>query len=180
VKLSIEVLEKSHHDRRAFDCGLSAVDDFLQQRARKQMDQRINRTWVAVDAATERPHPAPIAGFYTLTHATVTRDEFPTEHNRSPWPAYPVPVVKLAWLGVTSAYQGTALRLGETLLLSALEQADRIVTQTGLGIAVITDPLTPESNRFFGKYGFQVMARPFGERQTLLLPIGTVRLLLRG
>ena len=148
MTLRLEPLDKKSHDRKSFDCGLERVNEFLRREARNQMDRKINRTWVLVN------------------------DEPPCCRHR--YPAYPIPVIKLAWLGVDRTLHGSEYRLGETILLEALEEAYRIVQYSGMGIAVVTDPLTQESDRFFKRYGFQAMGRPFGDFQSLYLPMRTL------
>ena len=69
-------------------------------------------------------------------------------------------------------------RLGETILLEALEEAYRIVQYSGMGIAVVTDPPTVESDRFFKRYGFISMKRSFGSLDSLYLPMKTIGRLL--
>jgi len=178
VKLTVEPLDKKKHDRQAFDCGLAIVNEFLNKQASRQMSQKINRTWVLVDRETNAEGLAPIIGFYTLTNATIVRDELPEHESRSQYPGYPIPVFKLAWIGVDSRHQNNGLYTGELLLLEALEQANSLSEHSGLGIAVVTDPLTDQSERFFQKYGFLSMGRPFRDRQTLYLPLNIVKKIL--
>ncbi|MGQ7276228.1 acetyltransferase [Marinobacter sp. V034] len=142
------------------------------------MDKKINRTWVLVDDEPANVLPAPVLGYFTLTSATVVRDELPDQETRSRYPAYPIPVIKLAWLGVDSRLHSSERRLGETILLEALEEAYRIVQYSGMGIAVVTDPLTVESDRFFKRYGFISMKRSFGSLDSLYLPMKTIGRLL--
>ena len=127
------------------------------------------------EAAAPDDTPVSVAGYFTLTQCTVQRAELPTEAVRSRFPLYPLPVIKLAWLGVARAHQHSTLRAGETLLLEALNTARYIVGQSGLGIAVVTDPLTDASDRFFRKYGFQAMGREFAGRQSLFLGMKTIQ-----
>ena len=171
MTLRLEPLDKKSHDRKSFDCGLERVNEFLWREARNQMAKKINRTWVLVDDEPANVLPAPIVGYFTLTSATVVRDELPDQETRSRYPAYPIPVIKLAWLGVDSRLHSSERRLGETILLEALEEAFRIVQYSGMGV---TDPLTQESDRFFRRYGFLPMGRQFGELQSLYLPMGTI------
>lgn len=178
MKLTVELLDKKKHDRQAFDCGLPVVNDFLQKQASRQMLQKINRTWVLVDRSETDRNPTPIAGYFTLTAATIVKEELPATEPKGRFPGYPVPVYKLAWIGVDSKLQSNGLYLGETLLLEALERAYSLSEYGGLGIAVVTDPLTECSERFFQKYGFRTMNRPFRNRDSLYLPMGVVRTLV--
>lgn len=179
MKLTVELLDKKKHDRQAFDCGLPVVNDFLQTQASRQMAQKINRTWVLIDQAKATSNPTPIAGYFTLTAATIVRDELPPTESRGRFPGYPIPVFKLAWIGVDTQYQSNGFFLGETLLLEALEQSHALSEHGGLGVAMVTDPLTDRSEGFFRKYGFCPMNRAFRDRDTLYLPMTAVKKLVQ-
>jgi GNAT superfamily N-acetyltransferase len=179
VKLTVELLDKKKHDRQTFDCGLPVVNEFLQKQASRQMRQKINRTWVLVDRSdSDQSNPTPIAGYFTLTTATVVKDELPSKEPKGRFPGYPIPVFKLAWIGVDSSYQGKGYFLGETLLLEALHRSYSLSEYGGMGVAVVTDPLTDRSESFFQQYGFRQMNRPFRDRDSLYLSMGIVKTLI--
>ena len=178
MKLTVEPLDKKKHNRQSFNCGAPVVNGFLQEQASRQMSQKINRTWVLADQTQKTADPLPIIGYYTLTNATIVRAELPAQEPQGRFPGYPLPVYKLAWIGVDSEYQNTGLFIGETLLLEALEQTYSLSEHSGLGIAVVTDPLTERSEQFFRKYGFLSMRRPFRDRDSLYLPMTTVKKLI--
>ena len=67
MTLRLEPLDKKSHDRKSFDCGLERVNEFLRREARKQMDKKINRTWVLVDDEPTNVLPVPVLGYFTLT-----------------------------------------------------------------------------------------------------------------
>lgn len=175
MTLNLQLLQTNLHDRAGFDCGLEPVNRFLHEQARRQMEQRINRTWVLTQGLATGDGLLPILGFFTLSYATVHRAELPVDQSLSRLPLYPLPVIKLAWLGAALDQQRSELRVGETLLLEALHTARHIVAQSGLGIAVVTDPLSEASDRFFRKYGFDAMGREFGGRQSLFLSVKTIQ-----
>lgn len=175
ANMQLQPLQTDLHDRQRFDCGVHEVNEFLHKHARRQMEQRINRTWVLTARAAEPSALVPLLGFFTLTHCSILRSEMPPETTSNRYPRYPLPGIRLAWIGVQSEHQRGTLRIGETLLLEALLTARQIVMRTGLGIAVITDPLTDKSEQFFLKYGFQRMQREFGQRRTLFLPVKTLQ-----
>mgnify|MGYP005851937529 CR=1 FL=1 len=108
----------------------------------------------------------------------VKREELPSGIPPKKFPACPLSVIKLAWLGVDQKYQGAGYRLGESLLLEALDRAFKIFTFSEIGIAVVVDPLTDESDSFFRRYGFQPMTLELGARHSLYLPMGTVKTLV--
>lgn len=168
--LFIEQLNKKLHDRKAFDCGLADVNEFLKKRASQQALQAINRTWVALDNEMVNRHPVPIVGFYTLTSCTVAHTNI-----QGNYPHYPLPAFKLAWFGVHTEYQGTPMRAGEELLVEALLQSWELFTNTHLGVALIVDPLTRKSEDFFRRYDFQEIGRSFHGQETLYLPMKKIR-----
>jgi hypothetical protein len=174
VKLTLQVLQTSLHDRQGFDCGLPAVNLFLREQARRQMEQRINRTWVMVSDAPMQGELKPVMGYFTLTQCTIRREHMPSLAMQRQYPRYPLPVIKLAWLGVALAHQRGPLRLGETLLVDALLLARQIVRRSGLGVAVTVNPLTQASSTFFMHYGFERMHQDADEMPTLFLPMKTI------
>lgn len=166
--LLTEELNKNRHNRRTFDCGLADVNDFLHQKARKQAEQKLNRTWVALDEETASQVPSPVIGYFTLTLCTVAHNEIEGNH-----PHFPLPAIKLAWFGLDQAYQGNGT--GSELLIEALLQSWYLVCQTEMGVAVLTDPLTDDSRAFFEKYGFRGTGRTFRGQETLYMPTQWVR-----
>ena len=171
--LFIEELNKKLHDRKTFNCGLADVNEFLKKRASQQARQSVNRTWVALDDETAASQLAPIVGYYTLTSCTVAHSEIPGNY-----PHYPLPAFKLAWFGVHTDYQRTSVRVGEELLIEALHQTWELYTVTQLGVALIVDPLTPQSESFFRKYDFLGIDRTFNGQETLFFPIKKIQLML--
>ncbi|EIC23194.1 hypothetical protein Thi970DRAFT_00850 [Thiorhodovibrio frisius] len=51
------------HDRRAFDCGRSELNDWLVKIARQHQDKGLSKTFVAVQETA----PSVILGYYALT-----------------------------------------------------------------------------------------------------------------
>lgn len=179
MTLHFQQLDKKQHNRQAFDCGLPPVNKFLKESARKHMDAGVSQTWVTIlEPAIDEEPLTSIAGYFTLTQSVVKREALPSGVPQNKFPAYPLSVIKLAWLGVDQQYQGTETRLGESLLLEALDRTYKIFTFSEIGIAVVVDPLTGESDSFFRKYGFQPMTLEFGARHSLYLPMGTVKTLV--
>ena len=110
----VELLTKSHN-RTGFDCGRSAQNDFLQQRARKHADLNYSRTWVAVEEGETR-----ILGFVTLSMGSVVFENL-TEEIRARLPRYPMPVLHVGQLATAADIQGKGV--GSLLLRFAAEKA---------------------------------------------------------
>ncbi len=94
-----------HHDVRAFDCGRSSLDSYLQDHALSAPARGLARTEVGVDDKGR------ILAYYTLSLATFARADAPTRVAKG-MPAYPIPALLLARLAVARAVQGQGIGLG--------------------------------------------------------------------
>ncbi len=121
------------------------MNQFLARFAAKHMKLGISSTWVLTDeSATAK---ASVAAYYTLSTATVTREEIPI--NKS-LPRYPVPVVLLARLATDHRYQGRGV--GGKTLVSALRKSVEL-TRSGLPAAgAILDVLDGDALGFYQHY----------------------------
>jgi GNAT superfamily N-acetyltransferase len=126
----IEQLARNH-DRRAFTCGVAALDEYLRRFARQHAAANISRTYVAV-AGTD------IRGYYTLAMAGIRRDNLPPRH-ADRFPNFPLPVARLARLAVARQYQRQGL--GELLLADALQRCLHLSDEIGMA-GVIVDART--------------------------------------
>ena len=82
------------HDRKSFDCGVPALNTYLQRQARQDMDRGIAVPYVLVPVNS----PSEVAGFYTLSATSVTLDGLPESVSRK-LPRYPaVPATLLGRL----------------------------------------------------------------------------------
>ena len=113
-KLEIRALRKSD-DRDAFSCGNAELDRFFRYYAgQNQFKLRIATTYVALSGAT-------IVGFATVCPATLRAQDVPDNKIRKRLPAYPVPILRLARLGVAQEVQ--KLGIGKGLLRYVLQLA---------------------------------------------------------
>jgi GNAT superfamily N-acetyltransferase len=139
----IESLSRSH-PRRAFDCGLDEVNDWLATGALQSQRKHLSVTRVLLDAA------GAIAGYYTLATGQVDFGDLPPELAH-PLPRRMLPVAVLAWLGVNRDHQHQ--RLGSRLLAQALNDC-LDAGATFPFVAVILDSLDDRSRDFYRKWGF--------------------------
>ena len=139
---AIEALRQKH-DRRAFSCGVDALDEYLRRFARQHSDANISRTYVAARGATVR-------GFYSLTMAAIRKENLPTKHaNR--FPNFPLPVARLARLAVDSRCQRQGI--GDLLLADALARCLRLSTEIGM-VGVIVDAKDEHARGWYERYEF--------------------------
>lgn len=143
VSVKIELLAKSH-DRRAFSCGVEALDVYLKRFARQHADANISRTYVAVSGST-------IHGFYSLAMSGIRRENLPEKYlNR--FPSFPLPVARLARLAVDLNHQRQGL--GELLLADALQRCLHISESIGM-LGVIVDAKDERARSWYERYEFE-------------------------
>ncbi|MCL2636627.1 MAG: GNAT family N-acetyltransferase, partial [Betaproteobacteria bacterium] len=94
----------SHHRLEGFDCGQSALNDWLVHHARQAQGSGSARTFVVCGGDC-------IAGYFSLTVGQVDTLEAP-ERVRRGMGQYPIPVVLLTRLAVDVAYQGRGIGFG--------------------------------------------------------------------
>ncbi len=146
----VEPLNATRHRRETFDCGVSVLNDFLRTRARKEMDAGTSACFVLVP----RSSPERIAGYYTLSAATIRRSSVPGALIKR-LPRYPeLPATLLGRLARSLEFQGQGI--GDRLMVSALSRAVEGARQVA-SWAVVTDPKDNEARRFYESFGFRAL-----------------------
>jgi len=134
---------REHDDRSLFRSGDPDLDRFFQQFAgQNQFRHHLGVTYVAVEDRR-------VLGFATVAAAHVEIDGLPAgARKKLPW--YPLPVLRLARLGVDQLAQGQGL--GVQLLRFVLQLALGMADDYGC-VGVIVDA-KPGASAFSAKYGF--------------------------
>jgi len=164
-----EPLDKAKHDRAAFFCGKDALDKYIKQQARQDVDARVAAVFVATtDGKT-------IAGYYTLSQYAVDPGDLP--------PAVlaklktrrysPLPATLIGRLARANTHKGQGL--GELLLMSALERS-LVQSREIASMAVVVDAKDDQAIKFYSDYGFiQLPDNP----NRLFLPMATIELMFQ-
>ena len=162
-------------DRGGFSCGEPDLDRFFEHYAsQNQFKLHLTVTYVAVVDGR-------IVGFATVAASSVERASVPSARLRKRLPAYPLPVLRLARLGVITDAQG--LGIGKALLRHvltlAVEQRDRIGC-----VGIVTDA-KPAAASFYQQLGFVAVdgvreGLLQGEPTPMFLAIDTIARSLEG
>ena len=156
----------SHHDRRNFHCGVPELDDYLQHRA----SQDIRRRVAAVFVLSPLEQPSRIAGYYTLSAASVLLADLPNDLAKK-LPRYPhVPAVLIGRLARDTEYPGT----GKLLLINALTRSMRHSVEIAAA-TILVDAKNDHARRFYAHFGFTALE---GNQHRMFLPMKTVARLL--
>ncbi|HSD46902.1 MAG TPA: GNAT family N-acetyltransferase [Pyrinomonadaceae bacterium] len=142
--LNPPVLLTKDHDRNAFDCGVSALNDYLKRYALQNQKKHAARTYVATRGNR-------IVGYYSLAYGSVSLEEAPQSVTAG-LPKHPVPVILLARLAVDSTEQRRGL--GATLLKDALLRTIQAAEIAGLR-AMLVHAKDDSAKRFYEKFGFE-------------------------
>jgi hypothetical protein len=172
-----ELLDINKHDREAFCSGVSALDVYIKEQAKKEADRNIAQTFVLT--CVEKP--SKILGYYSLSSNRIQTDDLPKELSKK-LPKYgSVGVTVLGRFAIDEKYQNkhkTNLRLGEHLLTDAKLKSWQ-VSRVVASYALIVDLLIAEKGDptgFYKKYDFV----PFPDHANkLYLPMTIIEKTLR-
>src|SRR5713101_5935170 len=156
------------HDRKAFDCGETALNEFLQRYARKNHEMGGAKTFLAISDADSKT----ILGYYSLSPASIAYARTP-ELVRRGLARYDVPVFRLARLAVDLKVQGQGL--GGQLLLSAGKRCLLASAEVG-GVAILIDATNDRAAKWYAGYG---AVPPADAPLSLLLSFVTIEAALK-
>ena len=149
------------HDRQGFDCGVPALNDYLQRLAEQHRRKGVSSVYVLVDSTA----PTAILGYYTLSAAEVDVSRL-AETERKRLPRYPVPCFRMGRLACRAEQQGRGL--GRLLVGSAVDRCLKARAQVA-AYALIVDAKNETAKAFYEHYGF----KPLVHRDLMLyLPLG--------
>ena len=142
--LSAPILLTKSHNRSEFDCGVSALNEYLKQYALQNQRKNAARTYVATRVNR-------IVGYYTLAYGSVSLAEAPPSV-KAGLAKYPIPVILLARLAVDVTERGKGLGAG--LLKDALLRTVQAAEIAGLR-AMLVHAKDDAAKTFYQKFGFE-------------------------
>jgi predicted GNAT family N-acyltransferase len=141
------MLDPGKHRREDFACESPELTEFLQRRARKEMQARASACFVLVPEAD----PGRIAGYYTLSQTAIVVQQLPAALMKK-LPRYPqLGATLIGRLARDIAWKGQ--QVGRLLLIDALRRCVRHSAEVG-AVVVVTDPKDEKARRFYGAHGF--------------------------
>jgi GNAT superfamily N-acetyltransferase len=160
ARFNIGALE-ARHDRKAFSCGVYALDRYLKERAGQDIKRRAAMCYVAHEPDSDR-----IAGYYTLSAGDMALKDMPDDIAKR-LPRYPViPIARVGRLAIAKEFQGK--RLGAAMLWDAANRALR--AEIGV-FALAVDAKDEQAAAFYRHFGFVAFeSKPL----QLFLPLTTI------
>lgn len=150
------------HDRKSFDCGDLAMNDFLQRYARQSHESGAAKTFLAVDNADNKS----ILGFYSLAPGALAFADTP-EMVRRGLARHEVPGFRLARIATGVRWQGQGL--GGQLLAAAARRCLLAAAEVG-GVVLIIDAKNERAARWYAGYGAVALSN---KPLTLIMPLAT-------
>lgn len=152
-----------HHERTNFDCGVGALNEYLQRYARQSHDSGGAKTFVAVSPRA----PSAVLGYYTISPGAIAFAKAPAALRRK-LGRYEVPVFRLGRLAVSRSAQGQGL--GGDLLLAAGARALAVAREVG-GVALAIDAKDERAAAWYERFG---ALRLLDDPLKLVLPMQTI------
>jgi GNAT superfamily N-acetyltransferase len=158
---------RREHPRRPFRSGDPKVDQWLATKALQHQEKHLSVTKVLLDDS------GAIAGYYTLATGQVDFGQLPAEAAKR-LPRRALPVAVLAWLGVSTDFQGRGL--GRLLLAQALRDCYE-AGKTFAFVAVILDCTIDRAKSFYGHWDFEELP---GHPYRLFLSAKRLKVMMKG
>lgn len=138
------LLEKAKHDRNRFDCGITALNNYLKVMASQQAKKDNTRTFILED----KQYPEHIIGYYTLTMTPIDIQDLPPKFQKKHHSVTSGGLI--ARLAVDHRYKGQGF--GEWLLIDALKKL--LMASETVAFPVVIVDAKDGAESFYEKYGF--------------------------
>lgn len=139
------LLDKAKHDRKRFNCGIEALNNYLKVMASQQAKKDNTRTFVLEDDNDN----SRIIGFYTLTMTPIDLKALPDKLQKKHQSSTSGGLI--ARLAVDDNYKGNGF--GEWLLIDALRKL--LAASESVAFPVVIVDAKDGAKRFYENYGFQ-------------------------
>jgi len=155
-------LDKKRHDRKRFDCGIKALDNYLRMMANQQSNRDNARTFILEDDQ----NPQCIIGYYTLTMISIDITSLPSNLQKKHQSSNSAGLI--ARLAVDKRYKGDGF--GEWLLVDALKKL--LNASDTVAFPLIVVDAKDGASDFYKKFGFVAF---FDEDNKLFIAVDSVR-----
>jgi len=160
-------LDKNKHDRKRFDCGVEALNRYLQQMAKQQAARDNTRTYVLEDVR----QPETIIGYYTLTLTSLDLSALPLKLQKQHHNTQSAGLI--ARLAVDKRCTGQGY--GEWLLIDALYKL--LLASDTVGFPIIMVDAKEGVSQFYKNMGFTAFK---DAPNKLFMTVADVRFSLKG
>lgn len=147
--LQIQPLDKSLHDRANFDCGVSALNDYLAKQAALDLKRKASGCWVITDEADS----SKVLGYYALSAEAIDAVDLPEMPKAisKKLPRYRrIGAALLGRLAIDKSQQGQGI--GELLLMDAFHRCLALEVPV---VVIVVDPKDADVADWYARFGFR-------------------------
>ena len=160
--MEFAALDPKGHDRKSFDCGVPALNEYLQRYANQDLKRSLTRIYVLADGPS-------IIGYYSISAHSVRRDNLPADIQAGPYED--IPFLLLGRLAVDRRWQGQGY--GDALIVHVFHTTRKAASQIGI-LGMIVEAKDEKAAAFYEGFGFR---RLTGTPRRLVLPTTAMNLL---
>jgi GNAT superfamily N-acetyltransferase len=157
----IERLSEAH-ERGNFDCGVEALNEWLQKRSGQWAKKDLSQTYVVVEKGKSH-----VLGYYALASHCVAHALLPNDQQKG-LPKIDIPVALLGRLAVDRSTQGQGL--GKLLVIDALRRAEFLARHLGIRAVEVT-AINEAARQFYLRMGFLPL---IDDQSHLFLPMHVI------
>lgn len=161
--MEFEPLNAKKHDRVNFDCGVAALNLYLQRFANQDQKRSLTRVYVLANDTK-------ILGYYSISAHSVPRDTLPDDIQLGSYNE--IPFLLLGRLAVDIKHQGQGY--GDALIFHAFQTTVAAAERIGI-LGMIVDSKDEKSTAFYEGFGFKILE---GTKGRLVLPISIISSLM--
>ncbi|MDQ8207559.1 GNAT family N-acetyltransferase [Coraliomargarita sp. SDUM461003] len=150
--LHIQPLDKNLHNRAEFDCGVSALNEYLAKQAALDVKRRAAGCWVLASAGELQR----VLGYYTLSPEAIGAVDLPgmPKTISKKLPSYRrFGAALLGRLAVASSEQGKGI--GELLLMDAFHRCQALEVPV---VVIVVDPKDLYAANWYTRFGFRPLS----------------------
>ncbi|MGI9366654.1 MAG: GNAT family N-acetyltransferase [Rhizobiaceae bacterium] len=126
---TIEPFDPRNHDRAAFSCGVSQIDNFLKLTAKKGSKANFIRIWVVANDDNS------IVGFYGINMHAINIKDMPFSYAKKAMKHGMLPAAFTTMIGVDKTQQGNGI--GSALVADALSRIARVSEDIGTCVVML-------------------------------------------
>ena len=158
-----ERLDTKKHQRKTFDCGVFALNLYLQQFANQDQKRGLTRVYVLAEQQQ-------IIGYYSICAHSVPTDQLPDNTKLGGYAD--APFLLLGRLAVDLRFQKQGY--GDALIFHAFKITTEAAEKIGT-LGMIVDAKDEPAARFYEKFGFRPLST---SKNRLVLPFSAIKTLL--
>lgn len=157
--MQFERLDAKKHDRKSFDCGVDALNLYLQRVANQDQKRSLTKAYVLANGKR-------IVGYYTISAHSVVRDNLPDTMKLASYKD--IPFLLLGRLAVDKEFQGQGY--GDALIFHAFKTTQSAAEKIGI-LGMIVDAKDEKAASYYEGFGFK---RLNGTKNRLMLPLSAM------